>query len=203
MPISSFIKTFVKKYVKVWFLFLMGGVLLMGTLSGCENKENFRNKIAVIKTNFGDMTFEFYPDVAPKAVENFLTHSQNGYYDGLIFHRVIKDFMIQGGDPNGDGTGGESIWGGTFGYEFSDKVTHEYGALAMAHSMMPDSNGSQFYIVNNKEGTHWLDGEHTVFGKLVEGFDTLEKISEQQTDSNDKPVNDVVINKIEVVVQKG
>lgn len=184
--------------IKNIFLLLLGGMLIMGSLSSCSKQDSFQNKIAIIKTNLGDMTFEFYFDVAPKAVENFITHSKNGYYDNLIFHRVIKDFMIQGGDPNGDGTGGESIWGGTFGYEFSDKITHEYGALAMAHSMLPDSNGSQFYIVNNKEGTHWLDGEHTVFGKLIEGFDVLEKISNQPTDANDKPNDDVIIKNIEI-----
>ena len=153
---------------------------------------------ATIKTNKGDMTFELLPDAAPKAVENFVTHAKNGYYDGLIFHRVIKDFMIQGGDPTGTGCGGESIWGSPFQDEFNLEARNYYGALSMANSG-PNTNGSQFFIVQAKDvpdslleqmeelkeqgypqevidkykevgGTPWLDYHHTVFGQVFEGM---------------------------------
>ena len=104
---------------------------------------------AIIKTNKGDMSFNLMPEVAPKTVENFATHAKNGYYDGLIFHRVIKDFMIQGGDPTGTGMGGESIWGKNFEDEFSIEARNYYGALSMANAG-PNTNGSQFFIVQAK-----------------------------------------------------
>lgn len=110
-------------------------------------------EIAVMTTSMGVIKMRLFPEQAPKAVENFVTHAKEGYYDGLTFHRVMEDFMIQGGDPNGDGTGGESIWGEGFGYEYSPELCHFRGALAMAHSSLPDSNGSQFYIVQAGEGT--------------------------------------------------
>ncbi len=103
--------------------------------------------IAVMSTSKGDIKLRFFPEYAPKAVENFLTHAKDGYYDGLTFHRVINEFMIQGGDPKGDGTGGESIWGDGFELETTPSLRHFRGALAMAHSSEPNSNGSQFYIV--------------------------------------------------------
>ena len=186
------------------------------------------NKIsAVIKTNMGNMEFELCPEAAPKAVENFVTHSQNGYYDGLIFHRIIKDFMIQGGDPTGTGCGGESIWGGNFEDEFSPEARNYYGALSMANSG-PNTNSSQFFIVQAKDvpnnlieqmkqisgeqfpddvienyervgGTPWLDFRHTVFGMLTGGADVLENIAAVKCSAGDRPVNDVVINSIEIV----
>lgn len=182
--------------------------------------------IAIIKTNRGDMTFKLNANAAPKAVENFATHSKNGYYDGLIFHRVIKDFMIQGGDPTGTGMGGESIWGDSFEDEFSIDARNYYGALSMANAG-PNTNGSQFFIVeaktvpkslisqmeNLKEngypqevidkykevgGTPWLDFHHTVFGELTDGADVLENIANVKTDPKDKPLYDVVIETIEI-----
>lgn len=189
---------FFKKNIRKTMLILLGGFIFMAGLPGCANFQT-KSEVAVIKTSLGDMTVEFYPQVAPKAVENFITHSKNKYYDGLIFHRVIKDFMIQGGDPTGTGMGGESIWGGTFEYEISDQVSHDYGALAMAHSSLPDSNGSQFYIVSNKEGAHYLDGDYTVFGRVVDGFEVLDNISVQPTDDQDRPVTDVIIKTIEII----
>lgn len=181
---------------------------------------------AVIKTNRGDMTFVLFPEVAPKAVENFVTHAKDGYYDGLIFHRIIKDFMIQGGDPTGTGCGGESVWGKSFEDEFSIDARNYYGALSMANSG-PNTNGSQFFIVqaksvpenllaqmeqlkeqgypqecidNYKEvgGTPWLDFHHTVFGQIVDGKDVLENIAAVQTGPNDKPIYDVVIDTVEI-----
>ena len=128
---------------------------------------------ATIKTNRGDMSFVLFPEIAPKAVENFTTHAKNGYYDGLIFHRVIKDFMIQGGDPNGTGTGGQSIWGAPFEDEFSVDAHNYYGALSMANAG-PGTNGSQFFITH--VACPWLDGKHTVFGKVLEGQDVVDAV---------------------------
>lgn len=182
---------------------------------------------AVIKTNMGDMTFVLFPEVAPKAVENFTTHAKNGYYNGIIFHRVIKDFMIQGGDPTGTGMGGESIWGKSFEDEFSLDARNYYGALSMANAG-PSTNGSQFFIVqaktcpesmlmqmedlkdqgfpqecidNYKEvgGTPWLDFHHTVFGQIIEGTETLEDIAAVRTGMQDKPMYDVVIEGIDII----
>jgi len=181
---------------------------------------------ATIKTNRGDMTFVLFNEVAPKAVENFTTHAKEGYYNGLIFHRVIKDFMIQGGDPDGTGCGGESIWGKSFEDEFSLDARNYYGALSMANSG-PNTNGSQFFIVQAKNvpdsllsqmeglkdngypqevidnykkvgGTPWLDFHHTVFGQLTDGADVLEDIASVRTGMADKPVYDVVIETIEI-----
>lgn len=182
---------------------------------------------AVMKTNMGDMEFVLFPDVAPKAVENFVTHSENGYYDGLIFHRVIQDFMIQGGDPTGTGMGGESVFGKNFEDEFSLDARNYYGALSMANAG-PNTNGSQFFIVQAKSvpqnllsqmeqlkdngfpqevidnyqkvgGTPWLDFHHTVFGQLINGADVLDKIAAVECGANDKPVDDVVISGIEII----
>ncbi|WP_096188949.1 peptidylprolyl isomerase [Evansella halocellulosilytica] len=182
---------------------------------------------AVIKTNKGDIHVKLFPEFAPKAVENFLSLSEEGYYDGVIFHRVIEDFMIQGGDPNGDGTGGESIYGEAFEDEFSDALGHFKGALAMANSG-PNTNGSQFYIVqappfdqevldmimdqHNLEipeekqehykelgGTPHLDPGHTVFGHVIEGLDVVDEIAQLETDMQDKPIEDVVIETVEVI----
>ena len=156
-------------------------------------------------------------------MENFVTHAQEGYYDGTIFHRVIKDFMIQGGDPQGTGYGGESIWKKSFEDEFSDNLKNIRGALSMANSG-PNTNGSQFFIVQNtsirkdyikyldecnldeeqKEyyksngGCFWLDGKHSVFGQVYSGMDIVDKISNVDTDFSDKPLDDIIIQSIEI-----
>ena len=123
------------------------------------------NPIAVLQTTQGDIEIELLPDLAPKTVENFSTHIKNGYYDGLIFHRIIKRFMIQGGDPTGTGTGGESIWGGKFEDEFNAKAMfNRVGVLAMANAG-PNTNGSQFFITTAQ--TPWLNGKHTIFGYVL------------------------------------
>jgi len=186
-------------------------------------------EIAVITTNFGEIKLRLFPEVAPKAVENFKTHVQNGYYDGITFHRVIKDFMIQGGDPEGTGRGGESIWGEPFEDEF-DLYYHNFrGALSMANAG-PNTNGSQFFIVQcpyieegllsqmkqiGEEGgfpeavvkkyeeiggSPWLDYRHTVFGHVFEGMDVVDKIADVETDRNDKPVEPVIMEKVEIVI---
>ena len=188
-------------------------------------KEQTENQpMAVIKTNHGDMKVMLFPEAAPKAVENFTTHAKNGYYNGIIFHRVIKDFMIQGGDPQGMGFGGESIWGEPFADEFSLEALNFKGALSMANSG-PNTNGSQFFIVQAgsvderlisqmedagypaeaiekyKEvgGTPWLDFRHTVFGQVIEGMEVVDEIASVAVGRNDKPIEDVVILGIDVL----
>ncbi|EAF8540390.1 peptidylprolyl isomerase [Listeria monocytogenes] len=187
------------------------------------SKEVAPNEIeAEMITNRGTIRIKLFPEIAPKTVENFVTHSKNGYYDGLIFHRVIPEFMIQGGDPDGRGTGGESIWGESFEDEFSTEAFNLRGALSMANAG-PNTNGSQFFIVQKpdmpadmlgqmeqagfpveiieayKQGrTPWLDGRHTVFGHVIEGMDVVDEIANLPTGMQDKPVNDVVIEKINI-----
>ncbi|MBQ9965467.1 MAG: peptidylprolyl isomerase [Clostridia bacterium] len=184
--------------------------------------------VATMHTTLGDIKIKLFGDKAPKTVENFVTHAKNGYYNGIIFHRVIKDFMIQGGDPLGTGIGGESIWGGTFEDEFDMELHNLRGALSMANAG-PGTNGSQFFIVQAKEvpanmlsqmkaledkgfpkeiaeayaevgGTPWLDFRHSVFGQVVEGMDVVDAIANVKVGANDKPVEDVVINGIDIEV---
>jgi peptidyl-prolyl cis-trans isomerase B (cyclophilin B) len=147
---------------------------------------------AVIQTNHGPIHLELFPDGAPKTVENFVKLASDGFYDAVIFHRVIPDFMIQGGDPTGTGTGGP---GYSFEDEFNDHKV-ERGALAMANAG-PNTNGSQFFIVTT-ESAPWLDGKHTVFGRVTEGMDVVDTISELPRDSRDKPHEDVVIETVSV-----
>ncbi|HAK1471636.1 TPA: peptidylprolyl isomerase, partial [Listeria monocytogenes] len=177
------------------------------------SKEVAPNEIeAEMITNRGTIRIKLFPEIAPKTVENFVTHSKNGYYDGLIFHRVIPEFMIQGGDPDGRGTGGESIWGESFEDEFSTEAFNLRGALSMANAG-PNTNGSQFFIVQKPDmpadmlgqmeqagfpveiieaykqgGTPWLDGRHTVFGHVIEGMDVVDEIANLPTGMQDKPV---------------
>lgn len=183
--------------------------------------------LAVMHTNMGDIKIKLFTEKAPKTVENFVTHSKNGYYDGLKFHRVINDFMIQGGDPRGNGTGGESIWGGSFPDEFDPELHNLRGALSMANSG-PNTNGSQFFIVQASEvpanmleqmrdledngfpaditaayaelgGTPWLDFRHTVFGQVTDGMDVVDAIAAVET-NNDVPCEDVIINSIDIEI---
>lgn len=140
----------------------------------------------VLETNQGNIEIKLMPDVAPKACENFTKLVEKGYYDGLIFHRVIKGFMIQGGDPTGTGMGGQSVWGKPFKDEFNDKAKFDSpGILAMANSG-PNTNGSQFFITT--ADTSWLNMRHTIFGKVVSGYDVVEKIENTATRPGDKPV---------------
>lgn len=125
--------------------------------------------VAVIKTNLGDVKVKFFPEHAPKAVENFITHAKNGYYNGIIFHRVIKDFMIQGGDPKGNGTGGESIWGEPFEDEFCEKLINIRGSLAMANSGV-DTNGSQFFINQASGNINREDYDYELTKKNLESY---------------------------------
>ena len=187
------------------------------------NEVNENNPLVTVHTNLGDFTLELFPEVAPKTVENFVTHAKNGYYNGVIFHRVIEDFMIQGGDPTGTGMGGESIYGRTFEDEFSREAFNLYGTLSMANAG-PNTNGSQFLIVTAKQvpaqmlkqlkdggwpeeiveeyakvgGTPWLDHRHTVFGRVVEGMDVVLKIEGVERNAQDRPLDDVVIESMDV-----
>lgn len=187
--------------------------------------------VAVLKTNMGDIKFRLFPAFAPKTVENFTTHIKDGYYNGIIFHRVIKDFMIQGGDPTGTGMGGESIYGRPFEDECTPELRNYRGALSMANAG-PSTNGSQFFVVQcdnvhagliqqmkdiggeafpqeaiaNYEklgGTPHLDFRHTVFGQVVDGMDTVDKIANTKTGYGDKPVEDVVIESAETYIYEG
>lgn len=146
--------------------------------------------IVTLKTSKGDITLELDADKAPKTVTNFVWLAKSGYYDGLIFHRVIPDFMVQGGDPNGNGTGGESIFGETFEDEDND-LQMVRGVIAMANRG-PDTNGSQFFIVHAEE-TPWLQGRHTVFGHVTEGMDVVDAIVNVPRDGKDKPVTPVTM----------
>ena len=147
---------------------------------------------ATLHTSEGSIELELYPDEAPKTVENFTRLAAEGFYDGLIFHRVIPDFMIQGGCPQGTGTGGP-------GYQFEDEFNDhkvEQGALAMANSG-PNTNGSQFFIVT-AESAPWLDGKHTVFGHVTEGMDVVDAISVTPRDANDRPREPIAIERIDL-----
>jgi len=154
------------------------------------------NPIAVLETTKGNIEIELRADLAPKTVENFTTHIKNGYYNGLIFHRIIKDFMIQGGDPTGTGRGGESIWGGKFQDEFNSKAMfNKKGVLAMANAG-PNTNGSQFFITTVP--TPWLNGKHTIFGyvKGDDSFNTVRKLEYVPTNGRyggNKPLEEVKI----------
>lgn len=217
--------------------------LLCGALCGCGQKTVNLAKVesgemqfvqpasgdtvATIKTNMGDIKVVLYPKYAPLAVENFVTHAKDGYYNGVVFHRVIEDFVIQSGDPEGTGSGGNSIWELPFSDEFSDKLHHYTGALSMANSGA-DTNRSQFFIVTSQPksmtdeiialmgeagwrqeiidaykqagGAPNLDYRHTVFGQVYEGLEIAFDISFVKTDENDRPKEDVIIETIEISV---
>lgn len=144
--------------------------------------------IVVLDTNQGAIEIELMPDVAPKACENFTKLVENGYYNGLLFHRVIKEFMIQGGDPTGTGRGGQSVWGKPFADEVSANVQFAApGLLAMANAG-PNTNGSQFFITTAK--TPWLNMRHTIFGRVIKGYDVVQKIENAPTGPGDRPVEE-------------
>lgn len=155
--------------------------------------------IATIKVeNFGTIEAELYPEIAPNTVNNFISLANKGFYDNLTFHRVIKDFMIQGGDPDGNGTGGPgyAIEGEFTSNGFANSLKHTEGVLSMARTSNPNSAGSQFFIMTGTSPN--LDGEYAAFGKIISGMDVVKKISEVKTDSNDKPKENVVIKSIRV-----
>ncbi|WP_203639201.1 peptidylprolyl isomerase [Levilactobacillus wangkuiensis] len=183
---------------------------------------NARGPQVTIETSMGTIQLQLFPEQAPKTVENFVTHAKAGYYDGLTFHRVIPNFMIQGGDPTGTGMGGESIWGQPFEDEFSQELYNLRGAVSMANAG-PNTNGSQFFIVQDKDmteqmqaqmkdagfpeeivdaykdgGTPWLDFRHTVFGQVIAGMDVVDAIAKVKTDASDQPATPVTMDKVTV-----
>ena len=188
------------------------------------------DKIAVMTTSLGTIKIRFFPEIAPKAVENFITLSENGYYDGITFHRVMDGFMIQGGDPTGTGRGGESCWGTKFDDEFSDYLFNFRGSLSMANAG-PNTNGSQFFINQNNGysdanwdlieqrynispdtidlykkmggGAPWLDGAHTVFGQVIDGMDIVDAIASVDVDASSKPYEDVLIISVKIEEYRG
>ncbi|MCM3711577.1 peptidylprolyl isomerase [Sporosarcina luteola] len=188
-----------------------------------SNEVAANEALVVMNTTMGPIKIKLFPEQAPKTVENFLKHAENGYYDGIIFHRVIKDFMIQGGDPTGTGMGGESIYGDSFEDEFTMDLFNLRGALSMANAG-PNTNGSQFFIVQastppgtatqltergwpeeiakayeENGGTPHLDQKHTVFGQVIEGMDIVDKIASAKTGRADKPVEEISIESIEIL----
>lgn len=242
-----------KHKISYVFLILSISVFLFGCSQATDNnKDNNQNEnlqggiemnleqlnppkqgeeIAVMKTNHGDIKIRLFPEVAPKAVENLITHAKDGYYDGVTFHRVLNEFMIQGGDPEGTGRGGKSIWGSSFEDEFDINYHNIRGALSMANAGA-NTNGSQFFIVQKTEvdqgfidqmksigeeggfpevvvkayqelgGTPWLDYKHTVFGQVFEGMDVVDEIAGVKVDSQGKPAEPVIIDTIEIIEYK-
>ena len=190
-------------------VYILLSLLLIGLILGVyfffiqndkENKEeetSFKeNMIAVIKTNFGEIKLELFESDAPKTVENFIKLSKSRFYDETKFHRVIKEFMIQGGDPTGTGHGGTSIWGKPFEDEFNKDVGFDKpGMLAMANSG-PNTNGSQFFITTIP--TSWLNQKHTIFGEVVKGYANIQKIENQPTGSGDRPLTEQKIIKASI-----
>ena len=193
-----------------------------------DNTTPKNDTVAIMHTNMGDIKIKLFPNEVPRTVKNFIELSKQDYYNGIIFHRVIKDFMIQGGDPTGTGMGGESIYGEKFEDEFSVKLHNIRGALSMANAG-PNTNGSQFFIVqadtipdgmaeqmeqltdrgfpaesiaDYKElgGTPWLDFKHSVFGQVYEGMDVVDAIADVKCGAGDRPLEDVIIQSIDIEI---
>ncbi|QEH67922.1 peptidylprolyl isomerase [Cellulosilyticum sp. ST5] len=210
---------FQRRYLKnvIGLIFLMTALIVGAGCNQVDNNKDQANNssestekvqveaiqttpiVTMIVKDYGTVTLELYPDMAPNTVNNFITLANDGFYDGLTFHRIIKDFMIQGGDPDGIGTGGP---GYSIAGEFSNNgytantLLHTKGVISMARSMAPDSAGSQFFIMT--ADTPSLDGNYAAFGKVTSGLDIIEEIGNVETDSSDKPIEDVVIESIRV-----
>lgn len=182
-------------------VFALAGCSAQKTSTETNNNNNDTPITLFMNTSEGDISLELYPDKAPKTVENFVKLSEDGFYDGVKFHRVIKDFMIQAGDPNSI-NGDPDTWGtGGPGYEFEDEINDvrlEHGVLAMANRG-PNTNGSQFFIVT-AEATPWLDGKHTAFGKVIDGMDVVDTIESAETVTGDRPAEDIEI--ISIIVNE-
>lgn len=188
-------------------LFIGAITVALLSLVGCSsnNKENNTNvsqenlpTATISIKDFGDVEVELYPNIAPNTVNNFISLANDGFYDGTTFHRVIKDFMIQGGDPDGNGTGGPgySIKGEFTNNGFQNDLAHTEGVISMARSSLPDSAGSQFFIMTST--SPHLDGEYAAFGKVTDGMDVVREIENIETDSSDMPVNTVTIESVKV-----
>lgn len=234
-----------QRVLSVALLSLLGVVLLSGCRGGASQSADFAafesdelqfqhpvagDTIAVFDTSMGEIRAVLFPDQAPRAVENFVALAQQGYYDGLTFHRVIEDFVIQSGDPTGTGAGGQSVFGGYFEDEITDLLHNYTGALSMANTG-EDTNGSQFFIVATEAdtvsqqlasqmtaagwrqevvdaylacgGAPYLDSRHTVFGQVYEGMEVVYKIAEQSTDENDRPKQEILLNAVTIAQYEG
>jgi len=150
--------------------------------------------VATIETNMGNIEIQLFPKEAPKTVENFIGLSKEGYYNGVIFHRVIAGFMIQGGDPTGTGRGGESIWGGKFNDEISPNLKFDSSGIVAMANAGPNTNGSQFFIT--VAPTTWLNGHYSIFGKVIGGMDVVYAIDKVKTNKQDRPINKVIMEKV-------
>lgn len=193
--------------MKNLFLLTLAIIFISSQISFSQNsksavkKETKTQLVAVFETNMGTFECELFEDKAPKTVANFVGLAEKGYYDGVIFHRVIDNFVIQGGDPTGTGRGGESIYGHPFEDEFHPDLKHDKaGVLSMANSG-PNTNGSQFFIT--LAPTPWLDNKHSIFGQVIKGMDVVRKIGKVETiKPGDRPVNDVVMKKVRIERRK-
>jgi peptidylprolyl isomerase len=168
-------------------------IVTMMLLVGISNASEIKSPIVVLETNVGKIELKLFPKAAPLAVENFVTHVKNGYYNGIIFHRVIKGFMIQGGDPTGTGMGGESIWHKEFKNEYAPNLTFDKPFLLAMANHGANTNGSQFFIT--VAPTPWLNGGYTIFGRVISGQDVVKKIENVSTGAGDRPLFKQVIKK--------
>lgn len=166
------------------------------TLDNLMDLKNNEKLIATVQTNMGTFEIELFARDVPRTAKNFAGLALKGYYDGIVFHRVIKDFMIQGGDPTGTGMGGESIYGAKFEDEFVPSLMHDSPGIVSMANAGPNTNGSQFFIT--VVPTPWLNARHSVFGKVIKGMDVVNAISQVPTNNMDRPVNDVVMQKVTV-----
>ncbi len=185
-----------KKIIFALILVFIANQILFSQQKKDKKKMVDSMTVAIIQTNMGTIELELFADKTPKTVENFVGLANKGYYNGVIFHRVIDNFMIQGGDPTGTGRGGQSLWGGKFEDEFVPELKHNgAGILSMANAG-PNTNGSQFFITLKE--TPWLDGRHTVFGKVIKGMDVVQAIGKVPTNQQDRPLKDVVMEKVTI-----
>jgi peptidylprolyl isomerase len=174
-----------RKIVLLVAVFLL---TVSGVVKAEEKEIAVSNPVVVLETNQGNVEIKLFSDIAPKTVENFVGLAKKGYYNGIIFHRVISNFMVQGGDPTGTGMGGESLWGGKFDDEFSSKARFDRkGLLAMANAG-PGTNGSQFFITT--AATPWLNDHHTIFGEVISGYDVVEAIENCKKGPGDRPIQE-------------
>jgi cyclophilin family peptidyl-prolyl cis-trans isomerase len=185
--------------IKGMLLFVFMSVCVFAFVSCAQVKGTSKGRgkpVAVIETNRGTIVFELFPDKAPKTCENFTLLAKRGYYNGVIFHRVIDNFMIQSGDPTGTGRGGESAWGGKFEDEFHPSLRHSKPGIVSMANAGPNTNGSQFFIT--LVPTPWLDNRHSIFGEVVEGMDVVKEIGKVKTGAGGKPVEEVVMESVTI-----
>ena len=186
---------------------ILAAIMILPCFVSCDEIDSLPNTVVIDVKDYGKITIELYPDIAPETVRNFKKLVNEGFYDGLIFHRVIKDFMIQGGCPNGDGTGGQTdakgnrinIKGEFSSNNFKNTLTHTRGVVSMARATPPNSASSQFFICH--KDAHHLNGDYAAFGRVIEGIEVVDAIVEVPTNASNKPLTDVVINSITFVTE--